>query len=56
LGHHMLAHRRAEAYRLAAKPAYPAGGGGPPTLAGNEAATRDAKRLTSRETGAGRSG
>lgn len=45
-GHHMLAHRRAEAYRLAMTPAYPVGGaaGRPPDLAGNEEATRRAKR------------
>lgn len=45
-GHHMLAHRRAEAYRRAATPAYPTGGGArrPPDLAGNEEATRRAKR------------
>jgi predicted amidohydrolase len=44
-GHHMLAHRRVEAYRLAAQPAYPAGraADGPLTIAGNEARTREAK-------------
>lgn len=44
-GHHMLAHRRPEAYRAALKAGYPAGGAGkgPPTLEGNEAATRAAR-------------
>jgi predicted amidohydrolase len=44
-GHHMLAHRRTEAYRHAAAPGYPAGGAGrgPLTIAGNERATAAAK-------------
>ena len=44
-GHHMLAHRRVEAYRHANTPAYPAGaaGIGPITIEGNEARTRTAK-------------
>lgn len=44
-GHHMLAHRRAEAYRHAATPAYPAGAAakGPITIEGNEDRTREAK-------------
>jgi predicted amidohydrolase len=44
-GHHMLAHRRVEAYRHASPPAYPAGaaGSGPITIEGNEARTRTAK-------------
>jgi len=44
-GHHMLAHRRMEAYRHANTPAYPAGaaGSGPITIEGNEARTRTAK-------------
>jgi predicted amidohydrolase len=45
-GHHMLAHRRAEAYRHAAGRGYPAGmlGTGPLTVAGNERATAAAKQ------------
>jgi predicted amidohydrolase len=44
-GHHMLAHRRVEAYRRASTPAYPAGaaGSGPITIEGNETRTRTAK-------------
>ncbi len=44
-GHCMLAHRRPEAYRHAARSAYPAGAAtdGPLTIAGNEARTRAAK-------------
>ena len=44
-GHHMLVHRRVEAYRLAAKPAYPRGAAaeGVITIAGNEERTRRAK-------------
>jgi predicted amidohydrolase len=46
LGHHMLAHRRAETYRLAGRPAYPAGsaGAGPLTIKRNEEATREGKK------------
>jgi predicted amidohydrolase len=45
IGHQMLAHRRAEAYRLAARPGYPAGAAskGPITIHGNEERTRRAK-------------
>jgi hypothetical protein len=45
LGHHMLAHRRTEAYRLAGRPAYPAGGAGsgPLTIKRNEETTREGK-------------
>ncbi|MDY3556667.1 nitrilase-related carbon-nitrogen hydrolase [Gemmata sp. JC717] len=44
-GHHMLAHRRTEAYAHALRPGYPTGAaaGGPITLAGNDARTREAK-------------
>lgn len=44
-GHCMLAHRRVEAYPLAAKPTYPAGtaAAGPITIDGNEEKTRQAK-------------
>jgi predicted amidohydrolase len=44
-GHHMLAHRRVEAYKLAGKPVYPAGAAveGAITIAGNEERTRRAK-------------
>jgi predicted amidohydrolase len=44
-GHHMLAHRRVEAYRHATQPAYPAGAAkaGPITIEGNDARTREAK-------------
>jgi formamidase len=44
-GHHMLAHRRVEAYTHATRPAYPVGAaeGGPVTIEGNEARTRQAK-------------
>ena len=44
-GHHLLAHRRTETYAHAARPAYPkhAAAGGPITIAGNEARTREAK-------------
>jgi predicted amidohydrolase len=44
-GHHMLAHRRVEAYRHAIRPAYPAGAAarGPITIEGNEEHTRRAK-------------
>jgi len=44
-GHHMLAHRRTEAYRHAATPGYPAGAAarGSLTIAGNEECTREAK-------------
>jgi predicted amidohydrolase len=44
-GHHMLAHRRVEAYARAAKPAYPAGAAakGPITIEGNEERTRKAR-------------
>jgi len=44
-GHCMLAHRRVEAYTLAAKPTYPAGSAaaGPITIDGNEEKTRQAK-------------
>jgi predicted amidohydrolase len=44
-GHHMLAHRRPEVYRHAARSAYPAGGaaGGLLTVAGNDEATARAK-------------
>lgn len=52
-GHHMLAHRRVEAYRAASVAGYPAGGAAltPPTLEGNEAATLAAKRNLSGERG-----
>ncbi len=45
-GHHMLGHRRTEAYRLGTDPAYPsrATGTGPITIAGNEQRTREAKQ------------
>lgn len=45
-GHCMLAHRRTEAYRLAARPGYPAGTAtsGPITVTGNEQHTRAAKQ------------
>ena len=45
-GHHMLAHRRVEAYRHATLPAYPAGAAqsGPITIEGNEARTNEAKK------------
>jgi predicted amidohydrolase len=45
-GHHMLAHRRPEAYRHALRPAYPDGraGEGPITIAGNEQAIAAGKR------------
>jgi predicted amidohydrolase len=45
-GHQMLVHRRVEAYRLLARPAYAAGAAaqGPITIAGNEERTRQAKR------------
>ena len=44
-GHHMLAHRRVEAYRHATAVAYAAGAAvqGPITIEGNEARTRSAK-------------
>jgi formamidase len=44
-GHHMLAHRRVEAYKYANRPAYPAGAPatGPITIAGNEERIRTAK-------------
>jgi len=44
-GHHMLGHRRTEAYRHGARPAYPGGAvkSGPITIAGNEERTREAK-------------
>jgi predicted amidohydrolase len=44
-GHHMLAHRRVEAYRHAGHPAYPAGAAaeGAITIEGNEDRTRRAK-------------
>lgn len=44
-GHHMLAHRRPESYRLSVRPAYPAGGAadGSLTVEGNEGRTRTAK-------------
>jgi predicted amidohydrolase len=44
-GHHMLAHRRVEAYRHATTPAYPAGAAakGSITIAGNEDRTGQAK-------------
>ncbi len=44
-GHALLAHRRTEVYRHAAKPGYPAGcaAKGPITIAGNEERTREAK-------------
>ncbi len=47
-GHHMLAHRRTEAYRHASKAAYPAGAAadGPITVAGNEGRTSAAKDKT----------
>jgi hypothetical protein len=54
-GHHMLAHRRAEAYRHAATPGYPGATlrTGPLTVAGNERATAAAKeRFGSPERGA----
>jgi predicted amidohydrolase len=45
-GHHMLAHRRTEAYPLQQRPAYPAGGAssGPLSVEGNERAIREGKR------------
>ena len=45
-GHHMLAHRRVEAYRYATRPAYPAGAAaeGTITIEGNEERTGRAKR------------
>ena len=44
IGHHMLAHRRVEAYRHAMTPAYPqASAAGPITIAANEHKTREAK-------------
>jgi predicted amidohydrolase len=45
IGHHMLAHRRVEAYKLAARPAYPGGAAakGPITIEGNEERTRISK-------------
>ena len=45
VGHSLLAHRRTEAYRLAARPGYPAGAAaeGPITVAGNERRTRAAR-------------
>lgn len=45
-GHHMLAHRRVEAYRLANRMGYPTGAvaKGPLTVEGNEERTRLAKR------------
>jgi hypothetical protein len=51
IGHHMLAHRRPEAYRLAARPAYPPGGAAKPlTIEANDRATADAKaRLARRD-------
>jgi predicted amidohydrolase len=47
-GHHMLAHRRTEAYRCAAHAGYPAGSAakGPITIEGNEERTSDAKSRT----------
>ena len=44
-GHHMLAHRRVEAYRHSLHPAYPAGAAatGPITFAGNDKRTAEAK-------------
>jgi predicted amidohydrolase len=44
-GHHLLAHRRVEAYRHAASPGYPAGGAanGPLTMAENDRRTREVK-------------
>lgn len=44
-GHHMLAHRRPEVYRHAARAGYPAGATakGPITVAGNEERTNEAK-------------
>jgi predicted amidohydrolase len=44
MGHHMLAHRRPEAYRLATKPAYAPGGAvNTLTIDGNNRATTEAK-------------
>jgi predicted amidohydrolase len=47
-GHHMLAHRRTEAYRFATRKGYPAGAAakGPITIEGNEERTRMAKTKT----------
>lgn len=47
-GHHMLAHRRVEAYRLAGRPSFPAEAAlsGPITIAGNEERTRTSKEKT----------
>ncbi|MBA4191640.1 MAG: nitrilase [Planctomycetaceae bacterium] len=44
-GHHMLGHRRIEAYRQGTRPAYPGGAAksGPITIVGNEQRTREAK-------------
>lgn len=44
-GHHMLSHRRTEAYRAQGRPSYPVGraAGGSLSVAGNEQAIRDAK-------------
>jgi hypothetical protein len=46
-GHHMLAHRRVEAYTHATRPTYPAGAAkaGPITTEGNEGRTRAAKEV-----------
>ena len=45
-GHHMLGHRRSEAYPLQRRPAYPGGRGGegPISIEGNEQAIRDGKK------------
>jgi predicted amidohydrolase len=45
VGHHLLGHRRAEAYARAGTGAYPAGGArnGPPTVEGNEVTTQTGK-------------
>lgn len=46
IGHHMLAHRRVEAYQHAARPAYPQhlAGAGPITVARNQAITEETKQ------------
>jgi formamidase len=45
-GHHMLGHRRSEAYPAQRRSAYPGGraGEGPISIEGNDAAIRDGKR------------
>ena len=45
-GHHLLAHRRPETVKYALTPAYPPGRAGdrPPTVAGNDALTAEAKK------------